>query len=279
MMILLGIAALLTSALVLVMAGMAARVWFRFRMRPLSLVLALFLLAVLLVAWAGWLWPGTAPTMKGLWWGSVTILILVDLAAFFLLVAMWVYAANHRQAPAAPYGVVLGAYLRDGYRVGPILASRIDAAMTAADAHQRRATLIFSGGQGFDENLPEGLAMRDYAAKTYAYPTNQLWVEDQSHNTYQNLVFTRQLIEKQGGQLNQPNQLLIFTSDYHVLRAAFLAHRIGLKTQVFGGPTRPKVRWRARLREYLAFLNLFYRPVIILVLVVYALSFLAAIYF
>ncbi len=49
-----------------------------------------------------------------------------------------------------------------GKRVPPLLASRIDKAIEIyhqQKAHQKPPILLFSGGQGPNEEIPEGIAM------------------------------------------------------------------------------------------------------------------------
>ncbi|CAK8054422.1 YdcF family protein [Eupransor demetentiae] len=254
----------LSSALVLSLAYLSWGIWIRLRMRPMTLVLALFLLLVVLYSWLGLLWP-LMGIFTAVWSGSLFVLFLLDLTWLLTLSAMAIYKLRHEKAPQADYIIVLGAYLRDGHRVGPVLAGRINAAMQTALAQESKPTVIFAGGQGFDESLPEGQAMRDYAGQHYEYPVNKLLAETKSRNTYQNLIYSQQMMQA-------PEQILIFTSDYHVLRAAFLAHRVGVKAQVYGGKTTLRVRWRGRLREYLAFLNLYQKTVIALIAGIYILS-------
>jgi hypothetical protein len=65
------------------------------------------------------------------------------------------------------YLIVLGAGLINGETVTPLLAGRIDAALTFAKEQLARTgkqpLLIMSGGKGQDEKLPEAVAMENYA--------------------------------------------------------------------------------------------------------------------
>ncbi|XHB95121.1 YdcF family protein [Lactococcus garvieae] len=56
--------------------------------------------------------------------------------------------------------------------------------------------MIFSGGQGSDEQLAEALAMQKYAVEELGFPKERTLVEDQSKTTFENLKFSSQLIEK-----------------------------------------------------------------------------------
>ncbi|MFC4761160.1 YdcF family protein [Fructobacillus durionis] len=259
---------LLTTILVLALAWLSWGIWWRLRMRPMMLLLTIFLLILLIMAWSGMAFSMKNVILKSLWQGAFAILILLDAGWCLTLFAMKGYEYRHRKVPQVQDMIVLGAYLKDGHEVGPILAGRINRAMDLAIQQGSQATVIFTGGQGFDEQLPEGVAMKAYAERTFDYPEKQLLVESSSRNTFQNLTFSKEKLH----DLNQT--ILIATSDYHVLRASFLARRVGLSAQVIGAKTTIRVRWRGRLREYLALINLQQGAVLILIALIFGIIFL-----
>ena len=61
----------------------------------------------------------------------------------------------------AQYVIILGSGLI-GDKVPPLLASRLDKAISLAQEQDPPPKLIPSGGQGHDEALPEGIAMTKY---------------------------------------------------------------------------------------------------------------------
>lgn len=148
----------------------------------------------------------------------------------------------------ADWVIVLGAGLSSDGGVTPLLASRL---RTGLQEFRRRGatTLIVSGGQGADEPRPEAEAMAEWATENGADPA-AVRREDRSENTEQNLRFSRELVpagdEAAGG--------LIVTSNYHVLRAAILARRLGLPAQAAGAPTAGYYWPSAMIREYIALL-------------------------
>ncbi|MGQ0453248.1 YdcF family protein, partial [Bacillus sp. SS-TM] len=83
--------------------------------------------------------------------------------------------------------IVLGSGLIND-KVPPLLASRINKAI---DFYWKQAavntppTIIFSGGQGPDEGLPEAEAMQNYAVEK-GIPLEHTVQENRSVNTYQN---------------------------------------------------------------------------------------------
>lgn len=180
---------------------------------------------------------------------SVTLVAGYFGAAFtcFLLYA-WVYSRLPlRNHPSAI--IVLGAGLIDG-AVPPLLANRLD---RARDLHARqRATgpapvIVTSGGQGPDEPLPEADAMAAYL-HSRGIPESDIIAETRSSSTAENLEFSAALLEKAGVQ----GDLLIVTSNYHVLRAAVLSRHQKLNAHVTGAPTARYYLPSAFLREFAA---------------------------
>ena len=79
------------------------------------------------------------------------------------------------------YIIVLGAGIK-GKRVTPLLASRIDKGIELLN-YNPNAKLILSGGMGPGEDIPEGVAMADYAKQNGVSEENII-IEDKSKNTY-----------------------------------------------------------------------------------------------
>ena len=72
--------------------------------------------------------------------------------------------------------------------------------------------------------------------------------EVQARNTHQNLVLSA-AVQQQAGR---PGPVVAVTNNYHVLRTAVLARRIGSDTQVVGSPTARYYVPSAFLREFVA---------------------------
>ncbi len=112
---------------------------------------------------------------------------------------------------------------------------------------KKKATFVVSGGQGKDEIVSEAFAMKQYLLQQ-GIPKEQIMLEDQSKNTYENMKFSKELIE-----LQQKSYTCLFvTSNFHVLRAAILAKKVGLDAQGVGGKTALFYLPTAFIREYLA---------------------------
>lgn len=151
--------------------------------------------------------------------------------------------------------IVLGAGLLNGTELSNLLKSRIDVALKFANRQYKktgeRPYIILSGGQGPDEEIPEGRAMREYALTT-GYPEELLIAEEESKTTTENMIYSKIIVEG----LDLPTDSGIFaTSDYHVFRAAGNARRAGLNIDGIGARTRRYFVYNALLREYIALLS------------------------
>lgn len=152
------------------------------------------------------------------------------------------------------YIIVLGAGLLDGKRVSPLLASRIMKAKEFCEQQLKKSSIkpiiIFSGGQGSDEKVPEGIAMKEYAIE-HGMQDLELIAEINSKNTYQNMLFSKKIIEAKGLPLDSG---IFSTSDYHTFRAAGYARYVGLNIDGIGAKTSKFFIPNAFIREYIAIL-------------------------
>lgn len=150
------------------------------------------------------------------------------------------------------YIIVLGAGLLDGDRVSPLLGQRIMRGLRFYQKQQRkthhRAVMIFSGGQGGDETVPEGQAMLEYAI-AHGLPATDGWAETQSKTTLQNMQFSKQLIAQ--GPVKNPRTIFV-TNNYHTFRAGMFAKQAGLKADGIGARTARFFLPDAIIREYIA---------------------------
>lgn len=151
------------------------------------------------------------------------------------------------------YIIILGAGLVDGHKVGRLLGGRINRAIAFYNQQIHRsnkhAKLVFSGGQGGDELLAESIAMRDCALEHGARGADTL-IEDQSVNTFENMKFSKALIDRNAGSTNP--RIVFVTSNYHTLRAGILSRQVGMHAFGIGSKTPFYYLPNAVIREYLA---------------------------
>ncbi len=146
-------------------------------------------------------------------------------------------AARHVPEPDADYILILGCKFRRDGTLTPLLRGRVDRAIEFWK-HQRQTTgreavLVPSGGQGSDEPIAEAEAMRRYMLQQ-GIPEDRIVLENQSRNTYQNMQYSRALIEKAA-----PGAKVVYaTTNYHVFRSGVWANLAGLPCEGMGSKTK-----------------------------------------
>ncbi|MDA0410622.1 YdcF family protein [Levilactobacillus brevis] len=216
----------------------------------LTLFLGLaILLAPFLSRWLSLNLPAPLATFINLFPGLVIMYILFW---FYNYLTMLVLYQFNRPRYNQDFLIVLGAGLLNGNEVSPLLGQRIDRALKF---YRKQVTktgqapmVIFSGGQGGDETVPEGQAMREYAI-AHGLPADRALAEDQSKTTYENMVFSKQLIVATG---QQRPRVTFITNGYHTFRAGMIARKAGLKANGIGAHTAKFFLPNAILREYIA---------------------------
>ena len=193
----------------------------------------------------------------------------------FLTVSV-LYQFNHPRY-RQDYIIALGAGLIDGERVTPLLARRIDTAISFYRRQlaktKKEAKLLMSGGQGSDEKISEAQAMKNYAL-SQGVPEEDILLEDKSTNTLENMRFSKAIMEQRSPEGYQA----IFTSNnYHIFRAGMYAREAGLKADGLGAKTAFYYLPNAFLREYIAILMLHKRRHLVVVTLIMAVSVLSSI--
>jgi len=102
-----------------------------------------------------------------------------------------------------------------------LLQDRLDEALDYLEEYPDM-TVIVSGGQGPDEHASEAAVMRDYLVEAEVEPSRIL-VEDRSHNTFQNITYSAQLMEENG--LDMEQGVLMVSNGFHLTRARMLWDR------------------------------------------------------
>ncbi|MBE5807501.1 MAG: YdcF family protein [Clostridiales bacterium] len=148
-----------------------------------------------------------------------------------------VRAARHVPEHDADYILILGCLFRRDGTLSPLLQGRADRAIDYWNEQNarggRRAVLMPSGGQGANEPMPEAEAIRRYLVSK-GIPQDAIVVEDRSRNTYQNMAYSKELIDRA-----QPGARVVFsTTNYHVFRSGVWAANAGLPAEGMGSKTR-----------------------------------------
>lgn len=148
--------------------------------------------------------------------------IVAALLVLFCVISCLMVAANCQKPAQDATVVVLGAALR-GETPSRLLRERLE---TAKDyLHQNpTAVCVVSGGQGEDEVCSEALVMKRYLVQ-HGIAEQRIYMEDNSTSTFENIRFSKELIEQQG---LSPNIALV-TQEFHQYRAAKLARQAGFE--------------------------------------------------
>lgn len=213
----------------------------------------MFLLALAFIIYAFAYQPAVVKAPKLI--QSILTIVPISIAYLFVAFANFLTASMLYYFKPIKYDqdvlIVLGSGLINGDKVGRLLTNRILAAIKFSDKQLhltgRRPLIIFSGGQGNNESLSEGLAMQKWAQNN-GYDTSETLIETQSRNTYQNLLFSSQLMP------SQVQHVLIVSNSYHIFRAVMLARYFGVEYQGLGGKTPLYFIPNALVREFVAVL-------------------------
>ena len=164
--------------------------------------------------------------------GRVTLAVLVCGAVFYAGMLAFVAFSGYANPPTGEEKVVvvLGAGLRKD-KPSLLLRYRLDKAYEFAAAHPD-TLVITTGGQGRDEWVPEGQAMRDYLIEKGLSP-DRVVAETKSTSTEENFAFARRILEEMGLDADQP--IVYVTNAFHCYRGGKYAQMAGF-TQISALP-------------------------------------------
>lgn len=206
--------------------------------------LMVWLLTAMIAAYAIWrkplhTWFHAPGAGRIVWWCLLVIgLLYAGLVAF-------VAVSGYTNPPTGQEKVlvVLGAGLRRD-KPSTLLRYRLDKAYDYAMAHPD-VFVVTSGGQGRDEWVPEGQAMRDYLIEK-GLPPERVAAENASTSTEENFSLSLELLQQYGFDENTP--IVYVSNAFHCYRAGCYAKRAGF-TQVTSLPS--ATPWRSVLPCYL----------------------------
>ena len=145
--------------------------------------------------------------------------------------------------------VILGCGVKEDGTLYPLLQGRVDRAIwfwqKQYEMTGKKAVFVPSGGKGSDEVISEAEAMRNYLLGK-DIPEELILPETRSVNTYQNMKFSKEIIEAE----KENAKVLFSTTNYHVLRSGILAGTAGLKADGIGSRTRWYFWPNAFVREF-----------------------------
>lgn len=120
----------------------------------------------------------------------------------------------------ADTGVVLGSKLW-GDQPSPALRERLDYALTLYHAGKFEHFIVSGGLDAGGATLTEAEGMRNYLV-AHGVPEERIALESESTSTYENLLFSREIMDDQGWRT-----AVIVTHLYHGSRTADIAAKLG----------------------------------------------------
>ncbi|MBR2934793.1 MAG: YdcF family protein [Oscillospiraceae bacterium] len=158
---------------------------------------------------------------KKKWVKGLLALALAGLLSFCALLGAVLYGSYDHIEGKPSTMLILGCQVHPW---GPsiLLQDRLDEALDYL-AGDPDMTVIVSGGQGPDEHTSEADCMRDYLISA-GVEASRILVEDQSHNTVQNITYSAQLMQKYGIDMQQG--VLMVSNGFHLTRGRMLWDRV-----------------------------------------------------
>lgn len=150
--------------------------------------------------------------------GIVMTLFVLGMALFITVEGLILKEFNAQAAPGAEYCIVLGAQWKNE-GPGEVLRRRLDKAISYLSENPDTMVIV-SGGRGSNEPVAEAVGMKGYLMEA-GIAEERILVEDTSSNTYENLMFSGRLFDKQAARA------VIVTNNFHVFRAVKIAEKQG----------------------------------------------------
>ena len=199
------------------------------------------------------------PSYKGRrhfsWIHGLLLLVAAGIVCFAALFGAVLYGSGDHITGEPQVMVVLGCQVKQD---GPsqLLRDRLDEAAAYLTDHPDM-TVVVSGGQGPDEPTTEARAMADYLMEE-GVEEERILLEDQSHNTSQNLRNSAQVLKEAGYDLEETD-VLVVSNGFHLTRARMLAERAGFgEIYTLAAPTSHlPSRLKMYIREPLALVKSF----------------------
>lgn len=179
-----------------------------------------------------------------LWFRRIFVTLACLGGILFIIVEGCIISGFSQKGPdGLDYLVVLGAQIKTS---GPskALQYRLDEAIRYLEENPDTRVIV-SGGQGPDEHMSEAQGMYDYLVEKGISP-ERIILEDQSKNTFQNLTFSAEYLDKDNDLVG------VVSNNFHVFRATKIAKKAGYEN-VYGIAAKgePFLQYNNMMREFL----------------------------
>lgn len=146
--------------------------------------------------------------------------------------------------------IILGCAIRKDGTLFPLIRGRVDRAIKfykdQLEATGKKAVFVPSGGQGSDEIISEGEAMKRYLLEQ-GIEESQIMAETRSATTLENMKFSQELIS----QVKADAKVAFSTTNYHVFRGGMFAREAGMHASGMGSKTKWYFWPNAEVREFI----------------------------
>lgn len=169
---------------------------------------------------------GNSPqNKKKRWLAALLILLglgLVLFGALELVIAMGSRDRAFADGPQPSAMVIFGCQVKpDGPSV--LLRDRLDTALAYWEEHPD-IKIVVTGGKGDDEHVSEAQCMYDYLT-AHGVDGANIYMEDRSRNTWQNICFSKPLMETNGMDCMADCRPILVSSGFHLSRILMLWER------------------------------------------------------
>ena len=180
------------------------------------------------------------------WLKTLLALVLAGCLCFGGLLAAVLTGARDEVKGDPQLMVILGCQVKPW---GPsiLLQDRLDTALAYLEEHPGM-TVVVSGGQGPDEPESEAKCMADYLTE-HGVAGEQILLEDQSHNTDQNLRYTINLLAEKG--YDTTGDILVVSNGFHLTRVRMLWSRAAGGAYNLSTLAAPSSHGPSRLKMYI----------------------------
>ena len=158
------------------------------------------------------------------WLKAFFALILVGVLSFGGLFAAVLYGSYNHITGDPQVMVILGCRVMPGGEPSMLLQDRLETALDYLE-EDPDILVVVSGGQGSNEPVSEAACMADWLEEK-GISEDRIFQEDQSSNTKENLIFSKELLAREGIDVGETD-VLVVSNGFHLTRARMLAERFG----------------------------------------------------
>lgn len=158
------------------------------------------------------------------WLKALFALILVGVLSFGGLFAAVMYGSYNHITGDPQVMVILGCRVMPGGEPSMLLQDRLETALDYLE-EDPDILVVVSGGQGSNEPVSEAACMAGWLEER-GIAEERIFQEDQSSNTKENLIFSKDLLAREGIDVGETD-VLVVSNGFHLTRARMLAERFG----------------------------------------------------